>query len=395
MSRKKPVAIVGIGEVPTGKYPNRSAAEALVTACRQAFLNSGLKKEEIEFVLPTRCFSDGEFNSFFPISYVSEMLGFKNTKSCGSFFSGGSTSGISLDIAKGLIESGQAKAVLCCHTDKLGTGFGAQEGIDMFATAAISHEWEVPYGLHYNSIAALMARRFMYETGTTEEQIAAVCVSNRKWANLNPNAMFKDKELSLEQVMNSKELSLPLHSFECNMICDGASAFIVTSAERAEEICEHPVYLLGSGGMATQSFFSQAPDLTRGETYKRAAELAFAEAGLTPKDIDIAEIYDSYPIVPLVALEATGLCEKGTAGQFVLEGNTQPGGKLPMTTNGGMLSQGHTGAGGGFAVLVEAVRQLSGQAGERQVPGAKFVLETGTGGAYGDGQVAILGTEVV
>jgi acetyl-CoA C-acetyltransferase len=143
----------------------------------------------------------------------------------------------------------------------------------------------------------------------------------------------------------------------------------------------------------THFVFSQEPDIAR-YGWADAAREAFAEAGLTPKDIDVAEIYDSYPIFQLIAFEELGFAERGQGGEVFLRGDTWPGGPMPTTTNGGMLSQGHTGAGGGVALVVEAARQLMGKAGERQVPRARFAVETGTGGTYMDSQVTILGTEI-
>ena len=231
----------------------------------------------------------------------------------------------------------------------------------------------------------------MHETGTTEEQISSVCVALRKWAELNPHAMFR-KPLTVEEVMASKVLSEPLHAKQSNMLADGASAFVVTRAEAAADLTDSPCYVLGVGGRVTHYALSQEQDMTR-FGYADAGADAYAMAGVDAKDIDVAEIYDSYPVFNLIALEELGLVERGAAGAFVAAGHTWPGGKLPMTTNGGMLSQGHTGAGGGVAVMVEAVRQVMGKGGERQVPKADLVLETSTGGSYMDAQVVILGRE--
>ncbi|MFQ5435339.1 MAG: thiolase family protein [Anaerolineae bacterium] len=302
------------------------------------------------------------------------------------------TSAIMLKVAAGLIATGVSKTILFVHADKLGTSISDQAGIDLFSTAGISKEWEVPFGMHYSAVAGLITQRYMFETGTTAEQLAAVCVSNRKWAELNPNAMFR-KPLTVEKVLSSKMLSSPLHAYESNMLADGGAAFIVTSAERGRGLVEQPIYLLGEGSRVTHFALSQEPDLTR-LGYADAAREAYQMAGLTPDDMDLAELYDSYPIFQLIALEGLGLCQRGQAGAFVQAGHTWPGGQLPMTTNGGMLSQGHTGAGGGIAVLVEAARQLMGKAGERQVSGARFAVETATGGTYVDAHVTILGNEI-
>jgi len=234
--------------------------------------------------------------------------------------------------------------------------------------------------------------RYKHETGTTDEQMASVCVSNRKWAELDPNAFFR-KPLTIEEVLSAKMLSTPLTSKMSNMLFDGGAAFLVTSAERARDITDRPVYLLGEGGIVTHFVFSQEPDVSR-FGWARAGKQAFEEAGLTPKDIDVAEIYDSYPVYQIIGFEELGFCERGQAGEIFLRGDTWPGGRTPVTTNGGMLSQGHTGAGGSVALLVETFRQLMGKAGERQVPNARFAVETAVGGTYMDAQVTILGTEI-
>jgi acetyl-CoA C-acetyltransferase len=153
------------------------------------------------------------------------------------------------------------------------------------------------------------------------------------------------------------------------------------------------VYPLGFGGRVCHYGISQDRDLTR-LGFAEAAREAYEMAGITSKDVDIAEIYDGYPIFPLITLEGLGICRRGEAGSFVMEGNTWPGGKMPMTTNGGMLGQGHTAAGGGMAVFVEAIRQLMMKAGERQVKGAKIAVETSLGGTFMDSQVVVLGREI-
>ena len=182
---------------------------------------------------------------------------------------------------------------------------------------------------------------------------------------LNPNAFFR-KPLTMEEVMASKMLSTPLRAKMSNMLFDGGCAFIITSAERARAITEKPVYLLGEGGVVTHFVFSQEPDVSR-FGWARAGKAAFEMAGLTPQDMDIAEIYDSYPIYQMIGFEELGFAERGQGGEMFLQGDTWPGGKIPTTTNGGMLSQGHTGAGGACALMVETVRQLMGKAGDRQV----------------------------
>ena len=389
---KGKVAIIGIGEVPTGRFPETAAIYHAIASARLAIRDAGIQKDEIDYVMPTAALFSPQFNTELVTCRVAEELGLKNVKKNCQVFAGGSSSTCALEIAASLINSGAANMILFVHADRLGTGVSAQGGIDLFSTAGISAEWEVPFGQHYSAIAAMSTMRYKYETGCTDEHLSAVCVSNRKWAQLNPNAMFK-KDLAIEEVMASKSLSTPLRVKHSNVLADGGAAFIVTSAERARAICERPVYLLGEGGVVTHFVFSQEPDVSR-FGWARAGRMAFEEAGLTPKDVDVAEIYDSYPIYQLIGFEELGFAERGQGGEMFLKGDTWPGGKIPTTTNGGMLSQGHTGAGGAVALMVETTRQLMGKAGVRQVQGARFAVETAVGGTYMDAQVTILGTEI-
>ncbi|MFH1350607.1 MAG: thiolase family protein [Pseudomonadota bacterium] len=389
---KGKVAIVGIGEVPTGRFPDTPAIYHAVESARLAIKDAGIDKDEIDFVMPTAAMFSFSYIGELTTARVAEELGLKNCKKNCLIFSGGSSGSTGLQMAGSMIASGTAKCVLFVHSEKLATALTGQEGIDLFSVSGISPEWEVPFGQHYSTVAALSTTRYKYETGCTDEYFAAVCVSNRKWAELNPNAFFR-KPLTIEEVMASKMLSTPLRAKMSNMLFDGGSAFIVTSAERAKDLPGRPAYILGEGGIVTHHVFSQEPDISR-FGWASAAKEAFEGAGITPKDIDVAEIYDSYPIYQLIAFEELGLCERGQGGEMFLKGETWPGGRMPCSTNGGMLSQGHTGAGGGVALMVEAARQLMGKADERQVKGARFAVETGTGGTYMDAQVTILGTEI-
>jgi acetyl-CoA C-acetyltransferase len=389
---KGKMAFIGIGEVPTGRYPETAAIYHAIESAKLAIRDAGINKDEIDYVLPTAALYSPAFNTELVTCRVAEELGLKNVKKNCQVFAGGSSSTCATEIAASLINSGAASTILFVHADRLGTGVSLQGGIDLFSTAGISSEWEVPYGQHYSSIAALSTMRYKYETGCTDEQLASVCVSNRKWALLNPNAFFK-KPLTIEEVMASKMLSTPLRAKMSNMLFDGGSAFIMTSAERARDLTDRPVYLLGEGGVVTHFVFSQEPDVSR-FGWARAGKAAFEMAGLKPQDMDIAEIYDSYPIYQMIGFEELGFAERGQGGEMFLRGDTWPGGKIPTTTNGGMLSQGHTGAGGACAIMVETIRQLMGKAGERQVRDAKFAVETAVGGTYMDAQVTILGTEI-
>ena len=384
-------AVVGIGEVPTGKYPDRSELDAAVTVCRAALLDAQLLPKDIDVILPTGALASRHFNTDLVFSRLCEELGMnRSLKMNCQVMAGGATSSSILAVADGLIASGMARRVLCVHSDAVGS-LPKQMGIDLFATTGVSEEWEAPFGHNMNAVGALATQRYMYETGTTEAELAAVCVSLRKWAMLNPNAMFRTP-LTIEDVLASKMVATPLRAKQCNMLADGASAFIVAAVEDARQITETPVYVRGHGSLVTHYTLSQDTDLAR-LGFPEAGRAAYAEAGIGPEAIQLAQIYDAYPVWPLISLDGLGLCRGERAGAFVAAGETSPGGALPMTTNGGMLSQGHTAVGGGVAVMVEAFRQLMGKAGERQVPNLVNAIETASGGTWMDSHVTILSRE--
>jgi len=392
MSFKGKVAIVGIGEVPTGKFPEKPCLQNALEACREAIRDAGLKKDEIDTLIPTGTFFDRRYNTDMVFSKMVEELGLLGkVKNNIQVFSGGSSSSTMLQSACGLIMAGLAEVILCVQSDKVGSA-PLHEMINLFATFGISEEWETPHGFFMAAVGSLVGNRYMYETGTTPEQLASVVVSARKWAALNPNAMLK-RELTIDEILASQMVATPFHAKEGNVLADGGAAFIVTSAEKARELTETPVYPLGFGSRVFHYSISQDSDITK-LGFPETAQEAYQMAGVGPNDIDIVELYDGYPVYPLISLEGLGFCNYGEAGDFVHAGNTWPGGKLPMNTNGGILAQGHTAAGGGVALLIEAVRQLMGKAGARQVDNVKLVLESSHGGTFMDTHICILGREL-
>ncbi len=392
---KNKLGIIGTGEVPTGWFPERLAFDAVLDVSIQAIADSGIDKNDIGAVIIVPPLGIEWLEYHLTFGRLVEALGLRGCNFTMQANAGGSSTMAALQTARGLINSGAASNVLVAHTQKW-SGMPTEEMIRFFQENAGQYEeWEFCYGMTYNSMVAMVAQRYMFETGTTEEQIAAVCVSLRKWAELNPNARFR-KPMTLEDVMHSRLISPPLRALQCNVLSDGASAFIVSSAERAKRVCKNPVYILGEGhGGATHFSLiqKQDKDFTRWG-FDRAGKMALEHAGIELKDVDIAQIYMAYPHFHLMVLEELGFCKRGEAGAFVMAGNTWPGGDLPMTTTGDALSQGHTGTGVGMAVFVESVRQLRGQCGERQVKDAKFILESCAGGAYMDSHVTKLGKEM-
>jgi acetyl-CoA acetyltransferase len=251
-------------------------------------------------------------------------------------------------------------------------------------------QYEAPYGNSLVGSYAMAARRHMHEFGTTSEQLAEIAVGVREFAGFNPKAIYREP-ITVEDVVNSRMIADPLHKLDCCAITDGGGAFIMTTADRARDLKQPPVYVLGAAGAQTHWNISQMPDFTTTAGAKSGPE-AFARAGLTPDDVDMVMFYDSFTITVLLLLEGMGFCKRGEGGPFVAEGHLKRGGKLPLNTDGGGLSSCHPGMRGIF-LIIEAVRQLRGQAGEVQVPDCTVALAAGSGGWLSAIGTAILGKE--
>jgi acetyl-CoA acetyltransferase len=250
--------------------------------------------------------------------------------------------------------------------------------------------YETPYRPFLPSSAyALAASRHMHEFGTTREQMAEVAVAARQWALMNPTAWEK-KPLTVDEVLTARMVSYPFTVRDICLVTDGGGAIVLVSPERAKSLKKKPVYVLGQGQHITHANISSMPDLTITGALESGRQ-AYAMAGLTAKDIDVVELYDAFTINTILFLEDLGFCKKGEGGGFVTGGRTAPGGALPVNTNGGGLSYCHPGMYGLF-LLIEAVRQLRGECGERQVAGAEIAIAHGNGGVLSSQSTAILGS---
>ena len=385
MSKGK-LAIVGIGEVPTGIYPERSRWDIIYEVCVEAVRDAGIHKNDIEGVVTVAPQAQPRLAAEISFGKIPEELGLKGCKDVCICNAGGASTSNCLRMAEHWINSGLAKIVLIPHVTVHST-IPVPDLISFFATAGMDLQWEYPYGTTYNGVMGLIAQRYMYETGTTPEQMASVVVALRKWAALDPNSMFYKKPVTLEDVASSRMISTPLRKRECNVLGDGGAAMVVTSAELAKQITDTPAYKLGEGAV----YFSACPVLREDNAWDRgwreSTQTALDEAGMTKKDIDIWNIYIAYPFAIPMMLEAIGVCERGKAGQFIMDGHTSPGGKCPVSTIGDAVGRGHTGSGVSMATYVETARQLMGKAGERQVPDVKHVFQN-TGGGSGMNNIA-------
>jgi acetyl-CoA acetyltransferase len=251
-------------------------------------------------------------------------------------------------------------------------------------------EWEMPYGLRMPMGAyALAASRHMTVYGTTAEQLAQIAVDTRRWASLNPRARYR-QPITVDDVLASPMQASPLHLLDCCLVTDGAGAFVMTSAARAAGLAKAPAYVLGAATCSDHSMITAMPDLTT-TAGAISGPAAFKQAGITADDVDLLMGYDSFTITALLHLEDLGFCAKGEGGPFVEDGKLGPGGALPTNTNGGGLSFTHPGQYGMF-LLVEAVRQLRGECGARQVPEAQIAVAHGSGGVLSTMGTIVLGT---
>ena len=323
---------------------------------------------------------------------LGEYLGIEPRWTC-STQTGGASYELHVEQAAAAIALGLCDTALVVYasTPRSNRKRGAA-GLGVLATAE-RQEWEMPHGLMLPIGAyALAANRHMGVYGTTPEQLAQIAVDTRRWAERNPRA-FSQQPLTIDEVLASDVVASPLHKLDCCLVTDGAGAVVVTRADRAADTPKSPAWVLGAGSCHTHSMISQMPDLTVTPGVRSGA-LAFEMAGLAPGDIDVVELYDSFTITVLLALEDLGFCAKGDGGSFVATGALGPGGSLPGQTSGGGLSCAHPGAFGMF-LLVEAVRQLRGECGDRQVEGARTAVAHGCGGVLSATATVVLGTEEV
>jgi acetyl-CoA acetyltransferase len=381
LSTRGKAAIVGAAESDLGEVgPGFTPLDLIGQATKGALADAGLDKGDVDGL-----FSASAYYSMAAVS-AGEYLGIRPRYSDATNM-GGSSFVSHLLHAAAAIDAGLCEVALVVYASTQRSGGGFRGVSDP------PNPYETPYGPRYPvSMYALAASRHMHEYGTTREQLAEVAVAAREWAKLNPKAFMRG-DLTVEDVLTSRMISSPLRLFDCCLVTDGGGALVVTSAEHAKDLRKAPVYLLGDAEAHWHRNISQMPDLTvtaAAESGPRAYEMA----GIGPEDVDVAMLYDAFTINTILFLEDLGFCEKGEGGTFVEGGRIAPGGELPVNTSGGGLSYNHPGM-YGLLMLIEAVRQLRGECGERQVEGAEVALAHGNGGVFSSQVTAILGTQSV
>jgi acetyl-CoA acetyltransferase len=378
MSRERGVIIAGAAETDAvGKLPDHSTLQLHIEAAVNAVADAGLAMRDIDGIATVS--APG------PVQ-VAHALGITPRWMDGTGV-GGTSFLLHVRHAAAAIRAGYATTVLITH----GESGRSRVGAAPFPRGGSSMpgQFEAPYGTTGpTSTFTIPLLRYMKEYGLTHEQLAYVAVAQRKWAARNPRAMFRDL-ITVDDVLASRLVAYPFHLLECCLVTDGGGALIVTAADRAGDFPKPAVHVLGTGEAMETPMISQMVDFTESQAFRQAGDAAFAEAGITTADVRHLMIYDAFAHVPIYGLEALGFVAKGEAGPFIAEGNTEPGGRLPLNTNGGGLSYTHTGMYGMFAIQ-EGVRQVRGEA-PAQVPDADISVVLGNGGMFATSGVLVLG----
>jgi len=377
------IAIVGVGQAGLGTAEGFTEFEILAQAAHAAVADAGLTMADIDGLTTASVLTP--MWAMPVIEYLGIRPSFIDSTTLG-----GSSFVAHMMPAIHALSSGQCNAVLVCYGSTQRTSSISRKVIAGVRRDFDPQPYEYPYEpLNPLSTYAMAAARHMHEYGTTRENLADVVLAARAWARLNPEALRRDP-LTREEVLAARMISDPLSALDCCMVNDGAAAYVMVRADRATDLPHPPIHVLGNATRVYGRQGSSLPSLTETAAVESGRE-AFEMAGVLPKDIDVAELYDAFSINTILFLEDLGFCPKGEGGRFAADGGIAPGGRLPVNTNGGGLSCIHPGMYGAF-ITVEAVRQLRGDCGERQVKGAELALVHGNGGTISSQSTAILGT---
>ena len=368
--KRNSVAVVGAAETTQmGRIPDMSVIGLHADAALNALKDAGLKPTDIDGVATAGAS---------PVE-LAHYLGITPTYADGTSV-GGCSFMLHVRHAAAAINEGLCNTVLITHGESGRSRVGAGGRFGGGGGSSLSGQFEAPYGpVGPPSMFTIPVLRYMKTNGVTEEDLAMVAVVQREWAALNPRASFKDP-ITVDDVLNSRMIAWPFRMLMCCLVTDGGGALILTSAERAKDFPQKPVYILGTGESVETPMVSQMEDFNSSKAFRVSGKKAFDEAGIKHGDVDHLMIYDAFAHLPLYGLEDLGFCKPGEAAGFVRERNTAIGGKLPVNTNGGGLSYMHSGMYGMYA-MQESVRQMRGTA-PAQVKDAKISISHGVGGMF-------------
>lgn len=376
MSIRGKAFIAGAYEHPKREIPDRSTPQIHADVVLGALHDAGLALDDVDAF-----YCDGTLGSG-PIS-LADYLGFRNLSIVESTYTGGSSYLVHAGHAAAAIAAGKCQVAVITLAGRSRSERGARPTFD----DAPEYGFEEVFGPSTLGLYALVAQRHMYEFGTTSAQLAEIKVAASHHAQYNPNALLRNV-VTVEEVLDSPLVSDPLHRLDCCVTTDGGGAVVVVSRDVARSLERHCVSLLGHGEAPKHTMHGRVDLTYTGAVW--SGPRAFEEAGVAAADIDYASIYDSFTITVLEALEDLGFCEKGQGGRFVLDGALQaPYGRLPFNTDGGGLCSNHPARRGGMTKIIEAVRQLRGEAApEVQVPDCEIAIAHGTGGSLGTRHVS-------
>lgn len=396
MAQKKRAVIVGGG---VSKFGVRQAHLLdMIQEAAKACSNDipALKPLDIDGLIVCTTMAGRHSSALNTAPLVVQRLGLRPTSICTRLdtLCAGSNTGIIL--ARGLVESGISEVVMVTGGEKV---FLPQRWETNYTQLAVNdHDWDSAMGLGVPPpFFAMIARMHMKRYGTTKEQMAHVSITNYNYGSNNPNGHFYQRTLGMDEAMCARPIAEPFTLFDCCPLSDGASAVIIASEERARELSDRPlVYLRGTGQHATHSMSAGWPGETLAEWphLKKAAEIAYKNAQLTPKDIDVAQVHDCFTISEIIECEELGFCKKGEGGAYVASGAINIDGERPINTDGGLISCGHPFGASGARQSLELAKQLQGRA-INQVKGAKFALAHNLSGACAQHTIVIYGTEPV
>jgi acetyl-CoA acetyltransferase len=378
-----PVYISGAAETALGKVTDQSELSMVALAAREALAEAGLRLRDVDGVFTNYMGEEGSVQ-------LGEYLGLQ-PRYAESSDMGGASFEFFIHHAMLAIACGRCNVALIGYASRQRSRRNRKAAIAA-TDGTLAAQFEAPFGIHFPiGHYALSAARYMHQYGVRPEQLARVAVAARKWAGLNPKAWVRDP-LTVADVIDSPLICDPLHKLDCCLVTDGGGVVILTGKERARDAAKMAIRVLGAGESHVQWHVAQCPDLTVTPGAVSGRE-AFAMANIGPGDVDVLEPYDNFTHAVLLYLEDLGFCAKGEAGAFVEEGRLDPGGSLPSMTSGGGLSYNHPGA-LGILLLIEAVRQLRHEAGERQVPDARIAVAHGTGGlAFSTASTVVMARE--
>ena len=380
--KQKSIAVVGAAETTKmGRIPDLSVIGLHADAALNAMKDAGLRPSDI----------DGVATAGASPAELAHYLGITPTYADGTSV-GGCSFMLHVRHAAAAINEGLCKTVLITHGEsgRSRVGGGGRFG---GGGSSLNGQFEMPYGPSGPpTMFTIPVLRYLKTYNLSVEDLAWVSVIQREWAAKNPRASFRDP-ITVDDVLNSPMIAWPFRMLMCCLVTDGGGALILTSADRAKDFPQKPVYVLGTGESVETQMVSQMEDFTSSKAFRVSGKKAFDEAGIKHGDVDHLMIYDAFAHLPLYGLEDLGFCKPGEAAAFIKERNTAIGGKLPLNTNGGGLSYMHSGMYGMYA-LQESVRQMRGIA-PAQVPGAKISVCHGVGGMFAASGTIIFSNEKV